>query len=297
MLSPGEAGAGAAPHTLRVVVETPRHAALDTTLSYISQRPLSAGTLLRVPLGRRIVAGVVWDGSSEPAPVVAELRAVAETVDALVPLSAHWRALVAFAAGYYQRSVGEIALSVLPPELRRLGADAVADRLRRLRRRLDAAKLASGPGRQAPHGDALPTLSAAQGVAVAAACSALASAEPGTLLLHGVTGSGKTEVYLRAAQAALDSGRQVLVLVPEINLTPQLVARFTGRFAGRHIVALHSGLTPAPRLASWLAAHEGLADLVLGTRLAVFASLPRLGLVVVDEEHDASYKQQEGARY
>ena len=120
---------------------------------------------------------------------------------------------------------------------------------------------------------------------------------PGTTLLHGVTGSGKTEVYLRAAALALAAGRQALVLVPEINLTPQLIDRFTRRFAGRRIVALHSGLTPAQRLRSWLAAQLGLADLVLGTRLAVFAPLPRLGLVVVDEEHDASYKQQEGARY
>jgi primosomal protein N' (replication factor Y) len=87
------------------------------------------------------------------------------------------------------------------------------------------------------------------------------------------------------------------VLVPEINLTPQLEARFAERFAGHRIVSLHSGLTPAQRLRSWLAAHLGLADLVLGTRLAVFASLPRLGLIVVDEEHDPSYKQQEGARY
>ncbi|HJV59596.1 MAG TPA: primosomal protein N', partial [Albitalea sp.] len=90
---------------------------------------------------------------------------------------------------------------------------------------------------------------------------------------------------------------QALVLVPEINLTPQLEARFAERFAGRRIVSLHSALTPAQRLRHWLAAHLGLADLVLGTRLAVFASMPRLGLVVVDEEHDPSYKQQEGARY
>ena len=89
------------------------------------------------------------------------------------------------------------------------------------------------------------------------------------------------------------------MLVPEINLTPQLEARFAERFArhGAHRGSLHSGLTPAQRLRHWLAAHLGQADLVLGTRLAVFASLPRLGLIVVDEEHDPSYKQQEGARY
>jgi primosomal protein N' (replication factor Y) (superfamily II helicase) len=117
------------------------------------------------------------------------------------------------------------------------------------------------------------------------------------VLLHGLTGSGKTEVYLGAAAHTLAAGQQALILVPEINLTPQLEARFAERFAGRHIVSLHSALTPAQRLRSWLAAHLGLADLVLGTRLAVLAPLPRLGLIVVDEEHDPSYKQQDGARY
>jgi len=116
-------------------------------------------------------------------------------------------------------------------------------------------------------------------------------------LLHGVTGSGKTEIYLRAAAQALSRGRQALVLVPEINLTPQLEARFAERFGEKRIVTLHSALTPVQRLRHWLTAHLGLADLVLGTRLAVFASLPRLGLIVVDEEHDPSYKQQDGARY
>src|SRR6202007_276363 len=116
-------------------------------------------------------------------------------------------------------------------------------------------------------------------------------------LLFGVTGSGKTEIYLRLAEQALAAGKQALVLVPEINLTPQLEQRFAARFPGRRLVSLHSALTPAQRLQHWLSAHLGHADLVLGTRLAVFASLPRLGLVVVDEEHDPSYKQQEGARY
>jgi primosomal protein N' (replication factor Y) (superfamily II helicase) len=117
------------------------------------------------------------------------------------------------------------------------------------------------------------------------------------MLLHGSTGSGKTEVYLRAAAAVLARGGQVLVLVPEINLTPQLHARFAARFPQHRLVSQHSALTPAQRLRQWLLAHTGRAELVLGTRLAVFASMPRLQLIVVDEEHDASFKQQEGARY
>jgi len=272
-----------------VLVDAPRHAALTPALSYRSQHLLAPGTLVRVPFGRREVAGLTWREGAGDAPPDA-LRAIAEVCDELPPLAPDWCALVEFAAAYYQRSVGEVALAVLPAELRRLGRDAVADRVRRLRRALDSAAAVHAA-------DARPALTPEQAAATAAIEAAMARPTPGTILLHGVTGSGKTEVYLRAAEQALAAGRQALVLVPEINLTPQLIDRFTRRFAGRRIVALHSGLTPAQRLRSWLAAQLGLADLVLGTRLAVFAPLSRLGLVVVDEEHDASYKQQEGARY
>lgn len=125
------------------------------------------------------------------------------------------------------------------------------------------------------------------------------AAAPGfaPFLLFGITGSGKTEVYLHAIEEKLAQGRQVLVLVPEINLTPQLVGRFGARFPQAHIVSLHSGLNETERAVGWLAACSGSADIVLGTRLAVFTPMPRLGLIIVDEEHDASYKQQEGLRY
>ncbi len=115
-------------------------------------------------------------------------------------------------------------------------------------------------------------------------------------LLHGVTGSGKTEVYLRAIQRALAQERQVLVLVPEIGLTPQLVARFRRRFAAP-IAVLHSGLNEQERLCAWLMARSGDAAIVLGTRSAVFVPLANPGLIIVDEEHDASFKQHEGFRY
>ena len=116
-------------------------------------------------------------------------------------------------------------------------------------------------------------------------------------LLHGVTGSGKTEVYLRLAAHALAQGRQVLMLVPEIALTPQLEQRVAQRFAAANVVSLHSALADGARSRGFVQALTGRADIVLGTRLAVFAPLPRLGLILVDEEHDASYKQQEGVRY
>ena len=116
-------------------------------------------------------------------------------------------------------------------------------------------------------------------------------------LLLGVTGSGKTEVYLRLVERVLARGGQALLLVPEINLTPQLEARLGGRFPGAMLAGLHSSVPEAERLRRWRAAESGHARIVLGTRLAVFAPLPQLGLIVVDEEHDASFKQQEGLRY
>ncbi len=116
-------------------------------------------------------------------------------------------------------------------------------------------------------------------------------------LLHGITGSGKTEVYLQVVEQILARGEQALILVPEISLTPQLEARFRARFPNVAQVSLHSALGDSARYAAWRAAAEGNARIVLGTRLAVFTPMPKLGLIVVDEEHDASFKQQEGLRY
>jgi primosomal protein N' (replication factor Y) len=284
-------------HRVSVALETPRHAALGACLSYRSEQPLAPGTLLRVPLGRREVPGLVWDAERADAPALpegSELREVADVFDALPPLPADWRALVNFAAAYYQRGVGELAMAVLPPELRKMDSAALERRITRLKQR--PAPVADAQAGTAA-GAVPPVLAADQLAALEATAAGVASADSRPLLLHGVTGSGKTEVYLHAAADALARGQQALVLVPEINLTPQLEARFAARFPGRVLVSLHSGLTPAQRLRHWLLAHLGLADLVLGTRLAIFAPLPRLGLIVVDEEHDPSFKQQEGARY
>lgn len=283
---------------LSVAVDTPAHSGITGPLDYLSECALTPGTLVRVPLGRRELTGIVWDEVASETPLdEAQLRPIVAALDALPPLQRSWRALLDFTAAYYQRSVGEVALSVLPPQLRELDAKQLQARLKKLDKWASAmaARPEPAPARQ-------PELSPAQAQALSQLDALLGQVgseggAPPPLLLYGVTGSGKTEVYLRAAEHALAQGRQVLVLVPEINLTPQLEARFAERFAGRCIVSLHSGLTPAQRLQHWLAAHLGRAELVLGTRLAVFASMPRLGLIVVDEEHDPSYKQQDGARY
>ncbi len=275
-------------HWLSIVVATPAHSSVAGALTYASEQPLTPGSLVRVPLGKREVLGVVWgvlpDSGGLPAH---QAKAVLGALDGLAPLSATWRRLAAFTAGYYQRSLGEVALAALPPQLRELSTVQLARRLKR--------PLAAVP--DTPDTTDLIALSPEQARAIAEF-----DLDTRPALLFGATGSGKTEVYLRAAAKVLaaDASAQVLVMVPEINLTPQLQARFEERFAhlGKaQVVALHSGLTPAQRLKSWLAAHAGQARLVLGTRMAIFASLPNLRLIVVDEEHDPSYKQQEGARY
>ncbi|MFM2119975.1 MAG: hypothetical protein RL722_1443, partial [Pseudomonadota bacterium] len=259
-----------------------------------------------------------------PAPE-GSLRRIDAVLDALPPFGPAWCDLLDFAARYYQRALGELVLAVLPPELRQLEPVQLERRLARLRRLWLPETLAPAPAkrrRQATAGAAalaappdgaaasapvlpsataaqpeLPALSPEQAQVLAALEAEATRPDPAPCLLHGVTGSGKTEVYLRRVEATLAAGGQALLLVPEINLTPQFEARLRERFPARRIVTLHSGLTPAQRLQHWLLAHLGHADLVLGTRLAVFTSLPRLGLIVVDEEHDPSYKQQEGARY
>lgn len=136
-----------------------------------------------------------------------------------------------------------------------------------------------------------PPLTPEQAVAVDSIRASLGRFAP--FLLDGITGSGKTEVYLRAIESVLDAGGRALVLVPEIGLTPQLVSRFQDRF-DTPLAVMHSGLTDAERLTAWRDAWSGRGRLVLGTRSAVFAPLPKLGLIVVDEEHDASFKQHEG---
>ena len=158
---------------------------------------------------------------------------------------------------------------------------------------LGAAPSLSQPALQPP---SQPALNADQQAAVDAIGAQLDGF--GVWLLYGITGSGKTEVYMRLLQAALQQQpAQVLVLVPEINLTPQLEGRFRARFPGEAMVALHSQMSDGERLRNWRLAESGRARIVIGTRLSVFTPLPHLKLIVVDEEHDASYKQQDGMRY
>lgn len=248
-----------------------------------------AGQLVLVPFGRREVVGLVTAVLEKTELGSDKIRDVMAVRSQLAPLDASWLDLCRFGADYYQRPLGEVALPGLPKSLRTEKTTALDKALKKL------AKLAPA-STTAPEVEGAAVLNAEQATAV----DAIAAAGGYTpMLLYGVTGSGKTEVYLQAIARCLarEPQAQVLVLVPEINLTPQLEDNVRNRFPGMAIATLHSGLAEGARLSNWLAAHLGQARIVLGTRLAILASLPGLKLIVVDEEHDPSYKQQEGLRY
>ena len=287
-----------------IVVQTPAHSPLAGLLTYQSDQLLPVGSFVRVPLGSRELMGVVWRQLDlPPKPMLSkqgkeiELKAIAAGLG-IQAVSPAWLKLVSFTASYYQRSLGEVALAALPPQLRALDALQVERRLKRTK----TIKTPSETKAQPPVIDEFAINSVALNAEQSSA-TVKVSTESGPFLLFGATGSGKTEVYLRAALEALqtDPAAQVLMMVPEINLTPQLEDRVRERICSLYgdaaVVSLHSGMTNPQRLKSWLSAHMGTARVVLGTRMAIFASMPHLKLIVVDEEHDPSYKSQEGARY
>jgi primosomal protein N' (replication factor Y) len=272
---------------LNIVLDTPLHAVFDYRWRGDEAALPRVGQLALVSFGRREVVGLIVgiaDASDVPEDKLKDVLAVRSQ---LAPLSGDWLALAAFAADYYQRPLGEVALPGLPKNLR-LSSTVALDR---------AIKKLGKDGREHDASAVdVPPLNPAQQQAADAIGGAIGFAPT---LLYGVTGSGKTEVYLQACAQVLarEPDGQILILVPEINLTPQLEGNIRARFPGMMLATLHSSLAEGERMLHWLAAHEGRARIVLGTRLAVLASLPRLKLIVIDEEHDPSYKQQEGLRY
>lgn len=264
----------------RVALDVP----LDTLFDFRLPAGLEAGrgTLVVVPFGRSERVGVVISLAARSEVPEARLRAVLRAVDDVGALDEPTLELLTFCAQYYQRPLGEAVLASLPPRLRQVR-----------RRRLRATPAAAT--RAVPDAAPVPVLTDEQAAAVASLAQQLGRFQ--ACLLHGVTGSGKTEVYLRLIEAALARGERALMLVPEIGLTPQLETRVRARFPGERIALLHSQLAEGVRAADWLAAQSGSARIVLGTRLAAVVPIPALGLIVVDEEHDASYKQQDGLRY
>ncbi|UGQ46551.1 primosomal protein N' [Massilia endophytica] len=272
---------------LRIVLDTPLNAVFDYRWPCAPSEEPQTGQLAVVPFGRREVVGLIVEVLHETDVPPEKLKDALAVRSQLSPLSPTWLALAGFAADYYQRPLGEVALPGLPKNLRVLTTVALDRAIK---------KLAKLEDRHDGNPVDMPVLNAAQQTAADSIGGAQGFSPK---LLYGVTGSGKTEVYLQACAQVLarEPQGQILILVPEINLTPQLEANIRARFPGVMLATLHSSLSEGERLLHWLAAHQGQARIVLGTRLAVLASMPNLKLIVIDEEHDPSYKQQEGLRY
>jgi primosomal protein N' (replication factor Y) len=262
---------------VRVALDVP----LDECFDFLAgEPPAGVGSIVVVPFGRTRKVGVVVQSAASSQVPAARLKAIERVVDDVPPLDDEALELYRFCASYYQRPLGEVIAASLPPRLRQVE-----------RRRLAAA------GDCAPAGRFVETvaLGADQRAAVEQVWEGRDRFHP--VLLQGVTGSGKTEVYLHLIARTLAAGRQALMLVPEIGLTPQFENHVRERFPDAQLVSAHSHRNEGDRAKAWLAAQSGAAQIVLGTRLAILMPFRDLGLIVVDEEHDASYKQQEGLRY
>jgi primosomal protein N' (replication factor Y) len=277
------------------------------------------GRAVIVPFGRpnkrgvaNTVVGWVFDTADTTDVPADKLKSVVGAVPSVPRADATWLQLMRFMARYYQRGLGEVSLPALPKKLR-VPANFVQDdegvwQLQQGKRTWQQwrKRAALDAGLPAPVEFHTPLqLNAQQQSVLDALLSTTQSATqntnepPAPQLLFGITGSGKTEVYLHYLAQILqhDECAQVLILVPEINLTPQFAQRLTERFGEQAVVSLHSGLNDGERLLAWWRAAYGHARVILGTRLSILAMIPNLRAIVVDEEHDPSYRQQDGIRY
>jgi primosomal protein N' (replication factor Y) len=247
------------------------------------------GTRVMVPFGRREVLGYVIAADSAPATV--EARPITSVLDEAPILDDTALELARWMATRYCAPLGEVIRAMLPKGVRTARPGG-----RRRGPRITSAAVEAARAGTSGEAESPPSLTDAQRAAAGPLLDAIAAGTHRRVLLHGVTGSGKTEVYLVAIAAALAAGRQAIVMVPEIALTPQTIRRFAARFPGR-IAVLHSALTESERGQQWRRIRDGELDVVVGSRSAVFAPLPRLGVIVVDEEDAAAYKQDRIPRY
>ena len=312
---------------LRVACDVPVAVSADGLFDYAPKYlPLHDGTALNphdrdawigraviVPFGRpnksgeaKTVVGWVLETADTTDVPADKLKQVLGVVPSVPQAEARWLQLMRFMARYYQRGLGEVSLPALPKKLRVASTfqpdDSGVWQLQQGKRTwqqwLKWAARDAGQAASVEFHHPLQLTAEQQGV-LQQLRQRTECAAPAPQLLFGITGSGKTEVYLQylAQILAQDETAQVLILVPEINLTPQFAQRLTQRFGEEAVVSLHSGLNDGERLLAWWRAAYGHARVILGTRLSILAMIPNLRAIVVDEEHDPSYRQQDGIRY
>jgi primosomal protein N' (replication factor Y) (superfamily II helicase) len=243
------------------------------------------GTRALVPFRHRERIGLIMEQTETPPNITGRVKTLSELCDKSPLCDDIMLELLQWISRYYMAPIGEVCRAALPSAFFRRAALARKSRIG-LAHMTDVETLDSVPI----------VFTAAQQQAIDHSQRLLGECLFHTTLLHGVTGSGKTEVYLATMEAAIKQGRQALFMLPEIGLTPQLLARVTAHFPDR-VALYHSGLTEAQRVEQWLRLHTGAADICCGTRSAIFAPLHNLGCIIVDEEHDGAYKQEESPRY
>ena len=249
---------------------------LHNTFDYLCKEKVVIGSRVKVPFGSKKVTGIVLSHKDKSS--FSKLKEVEEVIDHEALLSKEILEFLTWSANYYHHPIGEVLSNAIPKNLRN-GKPAL------LKKPSEANVKVSSTDIQ---------LTTEQSFAINEVLKS--SSEFNGFLLHGVTGSGKTEVYLNITERLLKTGKQVLVLVPEIGLTPQMISRFEERIEGQ-VVAVHSQLNDTQKQDAYLLAKNGDAKVILGTRSAIFTPIPNLGLVIVDEEHDNSFKQQSNFRY
>ncbi len=248
---------------------------------YLADQQIESGKRVVIPFGRRKLVGIVVSHHRPSANY--KLKSVEQVLDPECCIGADMLTLLHWASAYYHHPIGEVIHTALPSRLRAakpLVKPPIESRIHH----------PIAPAHQ-PFQDCLTEQQRLAINTVVAGLGKFAS-----FVLNGITGSGKTEVYLHITEHCIERGQQAMVLVPEIALTPQLVARFTERF-GYGVCVIHSSMTDQQRYRAWWQARAGNATVVLGTRSAVFTPMKNIGVIIVDEEHDISYKQQSGFRY
>ncbi len=264
-------------NVLQVALDVP----IATLFHYVCEDFLISdiGALVQVPFGRgnqKKIGVIVQQASKElPHP---NLKKISRIFRELPVFSADYMDFCAFAARYYHVPLGQVLLCGVPPYFFK-----------------NTHLPREEKSKESPKTESPQLVLNQEQEAALLNIQNIGNQQP--ILLFGVTGSGKTEVYFQQIESVLKQNKQVLLMVPEINLTPQLENRLKKRFPFAHLALLHSDLTNAARAREWLKATSGKANIVLGTRLSIFTPMPQLALIVVDEEHDASFKQQDGFRY
>lgn len=275
------------PCILRVALNTPLRVLFDylPPVGLDDYSRLSSGLRVVVPFGRSTRVGIIAELCTHSEYDIAKLKSIHEVLDVTPVLPDHILKLIHWASNYYHCPIGEVFERALPVWLRKgkplnIDIQSEAEKCLKNQKSISAA---------------IPfTLHPEQALAIETISGALGTFK--TFLIDGITGSGKTEVYMQVIEQVLAQNKQALVLVPEIGLTPQMLERFETRFKVP-IAVLHSSVSEKKRMIAWSMASQGLAPIVIGTRSAVFTPLLAPGVFIIDEEHDNSFKQQDSFRY